>query len=91
MVIQAYYGTRRGGSGVRTIHSAAEAEKILKGGYGATTVRLEDSETGALVVQRWRNEGDYDTKAKWLWFYDQDQQKYWMKCFTWNGKWAPRV
>ena len=68
-MIRAYYGLKRGGSGGRSIKDAAEAEKILKGGYGVTTVRLED-ESGELVGQRWRHtEG---SKTRWLWFYDQD-------------------
>jgi hypothetical protein len=64
-MIRAYYMTRRGAGGVRPIKTAAEAEKILRGGYSATTVRLED-ETGELVGQRWQDRG------RWLWFYDKD-------------------
>ncbi len=67
-MIKAYYGLRNGGSGGRPIKDAAEAEKILKGGYGVTSVRLED-ENGELVGQRWRH---YEGKrVLWLWFYDQ--------------------
>jgi hypothetical protein len=72
MVIQAYYGTRKGGSGVRTIRTAEEAEKILKGGYSVTTVRLMDSESGALVGERWEQR---EGRTKWMWFYDQDYFK----------------
>lgn len=67
-MIRAYYGTRRGGSAVRPIKTAADAEKILRGGYGATSVRLED-ENGDLVGQRWKDRG------RWLWFFDQDYFK----------------
>jgi hypothetical protein len=64
--VMAYYGTRNGGSGVRTIEDAAEAEKILKGGYKATEVRLVD-ESGEEVG--WRQRQD---DGRWMWCYDLD-------------------
>jgi hypothetical protein len=67
MCVMAYYGTRRGGSAGRTIRTEAEAEKILKGGYGATHVRLEKS--GEVIGERWQLDG------KWLWFYEPDAFK----------------
>lgn len=67
--VRAYYGTRRGGSGVRPIKTAAEAEKILRGGYGATNVRLEDEATGEIVGQRTKQV--MDGRMRWFWFYDQ--------------------
>src|SRR5690606_29678228 len=51
MMIKAFYTDRRGAGCVRTINSAEEAEKILKGGYGATEVRLEN-EDGEVVGER---------------------------------------
>jgi hypothetical protein len=65
MSVMAYYGTRRGGSGGRTVKTAEEAEKILRGGYGVTNVRLVDH-NGDEVGGRWKREG------RWFWFYDQD-------------------
>jgi hypothetical protein len=69
MTIKAYCGFRRGGSGCRTIKDATEAEKILKGGYGVTTVSLENDQ-GDVVGKRWRH---YEFgKAEWMWFYEPD-------------------
>jgi hypothetical protein len=62
-VVKAYYGTRRGGSGVRPIRTEAEAEKILRGGYGVTSVRLE-TESGEQIGERWKDRG------RWLWAFD---------------------
>lgn len=71
-MIKAYYSTRKGGSGVRAIKDAAEAEKILRGGYSATTVRLEDAEGNTVGV---REESNYLDRGKWLWWFDQDAFK----------------
>lgn len=69
MKITAYCGFRRGGSGCRSVATAEEAEKILKGGYGVSTVRLEN-EAGELVGLRWRlNEGG---RERWAWSYERD-------------------
>lgn len=70
-MIRAYYGTRKGGSGMRTIADAAEAEKILRGGYGATTVRLVD-ENGDTVGERGLSEA---RGYKWFWWFDADAFK----------------
>lgn len=67
MTITARYMTRRGAGVCRTVNSAAEVEKILKGGYSALSVTIE-TDTGELVGKRWREPGE----RKWLWFYDQD-------------------
>ena len=69
MTIKAYYSTRRGGSGVRPIRTAAEAEKILKGGYDASSVRLEN-EAGVVIGQRWKmaERG----RDRWYWSYEPD-------------------
>ena len=72
MVITAYYGTRRGGSGVRKIKDSAEAEKILRGGYGASNVRLED-ESGEVVGIR--EQCDSLDRGKWIWWFDVDAFK----------------
>lgn len=69
MTVMAYYGTRNGGSGGRAVASAAEAEKILKGGYGVTTVRLVDAK-GDEVGRRWRFTDKWGTR--WLWHYETD-------------------
>lgn len=68
-MIRAYYGLRRGGSGSRSIQSANEAEKILKGGYGVTTVRLEDCQ-GNVIGQRWKD--TEHRRPRWYWFYEKD-------------------
>lgn len=64
--VRAYYSTRRGGSGCRNIRSAAEAEHILRGGYGVTNVRLED-DNGTCVGMRWEQ-----ANGQWAWFYEED-------------------
>jgi hypothetical protein len=70
MTIKAYYGTHRGGSGCRVIKDATEAEKILRGGYGVTTVRLEND--GGVVVGA-RERCDYlDGRLKWFWYFERD-------------------
>jgi hypothetical protein len=69
MTIKAYYGLRSGGSGGRPITTAAEAEKILKGGYGVTNVRLEN-EQGDMVGQRWKD--CEHRRPRWYWFYEKD-------------------
>lgn len=69
MTVMAYYGLREGGSGGRAIHSVAEAEKILKGGYGVTTVRFVDSK-GDEVGRRWKSTDKWGTR--WLWAYEAD-------------------
>ena len=71
-MVTAYYRTRKGAGGVRQIKTAAEAEKILKGGYSATTVRLED-EDGMIVGERWKL--DKWNGGRWTWFYDADYFK----------------
>lgn len=68
-IITAYYSTRRGGCGVRKIKDAAEAEKILRGGYGATTVRLEDEDGNIIGIRELSN---YLDRGKWLWWFDKD-------------------
>jgi hypothetical protein len=72
MCIKAYYGTRKGGSGCRPIRSAEEAEKILRGGYNATTVRLVDKD-GNIVGKRERT--DQLDRGKWLWWFDHEAFK----------------
>lgn len=69
MTVTAYYGLRRGGSGGRTVRTAAEAEKILKGGYGVTTVRLVNDQ-GEVVGQRWKD--TEHRRPRWYWFYEAD-------------------
>lgn len=73
-MITAYYGTRKGGSGVRPIKDAAEAEKILRGGYGATHVRLEASD-GTLIGERRRTDYPDDRRVRWFWSFDEDAFK----------------
>jgi len=63
MIVQAYCGFKRGGSGVRTVCTEEEAKKILTGGYGVTTVRLE-TPNGGIAGMRWKD------GRRWLWFYD---------------------
>jgi hypothetical protein len=65
--VMARYRTRKGGSGMRPVYSAAEAEKILKGGYSITTAYLECGIY--LVGMREKRDG------KWWWFYDKDYFK----------------
>lgn len=72
MKVMAYYGTRRGGSGGRPVSTAADAEKILKGGYGVTNVRLETPNGGIVGMRFWEY---VDGKWQWIWFYDQDYFK----------------
>ncbi len=69
MNVLAYYGTRRGGSGVRCVKDAAEAEKILRGAYQVTTVRLI-ADNGDIVGVRERH--DDLGRGKWFWSFDQD-------------------
>lgn len=69
MSIQAYCGYRNGASGVRSVATAEEAENILRGGYGVTTVRLQD-EKGEVVGMR--AEVDYLDRGKWSWWFDPD-------------------
>lgn len=72
MKVTAYYMTKRGAGCVRLVHNAEEAEKILRGGYGATTARLETA-NGGIVGMRFR-ESDAG-KMRWFWFYDKDYFK----------------
>lgn len=68
-MVRAYY-TRRDGAGVvRTVESAAEAEKILQGGYNAMAVTLRD-EDDEIVGERCRMV--IDGVDRWWWTYDQD-------------------
>jgi hypothetical protein len=69
--VTAYYTDRRGAGCVRTIADAAEAEKLLRGGYGALAVRLEN-ETGEVVGTRERQYGMDDRRTKWFWWFDKD-------------------
>jgi hypothetical protein len=72
MTCTAYYTTRKGGSAVRSIKTAAEAEKLLSGGYGCVTGRIEHNETGEVVGVRERQYGLGDGRRKYFWSYDPD-------------------
>lgn len=69
MSVQAYYGLRKGGSGGRTVSTAAEAEKILRGGYGVTNVVMRDQDDEIVGERVWR---DIDGRMQWWWYYDRD-------------------
>lgn len=72
MACKAYFETRRGGSGVRPLRSQAEVEMILQGGYGVTTVRIENDQ-GDVIGQRERLEGGADDRRiRWNWSYDKE-------------------
>jgi len=63
MTIRAYFTNRKGAGCSRSVLTAKEAEKILKGGYNAleVTLRTDDDE-----VVGWRVKRD----GRWLWSYD---------------------
>lgn len=62
----AYYGTRHGGSACRAILTFDELEKLLRGGFNCTNVRVE---TRAGEECGWRERHD---DGKWFWCYDKD-------------------
>lgn len=70
-MIRAFYNSKRGGCGIRTIRNGEEADKILKGGYGVLDVRLED-ENGEVVGERFRCSDSGlvfdDARIKWYWW-----------------------
>jgi hypothetical protein len=72
MVCKAFYTDRRGAGCMRVIRSATEAEKLLRGGFGAREARIENS-AGELIGQRWRATGETDDRRiKWIWSYDHE-------------------
>lgn len=74
MVCTAYYTDRRGAGCTRKITTAAECEKLLSGGYGCVTGRVEHDDTGEIVGVRERQYG-LDGNRKYFWSYDPDYFK----------------
>ena len=72
-MITARYNLRNGGSGVRIIHSQAEAEKILQGGYSVLDVTLnKDGETiGERITFAEAGLIPDDKRNKWYWWLDR--------------------
>lgn len=68
----AYYGTRRGGSGARSIRSASEAEALLHGRGGVTTVRIFNAKTGERIGERAPTDSADDRRIRWIWCYDAE-------------------
>lgn len=73
-MIRAYFTNRSGAGCVRTVETAQEAEKIMRGGYGATEARLED-ESGEIIGERVQDDGTHGVRGKWFWWFDQDAFK----------------
>ena len=71
MAIKAFYVNRKGANVMRTVANAAEAEKILTGGYGAMEARLED-EDGTIVGKREKSDYIDDQRCKWIWWFERD-------------------
>lgn len=68
-MIRAYYMNRDGAGVVRTVESAVEAEKILRGGYGAKAVTLRNDDD-EIVGERAKMV--IDGREQWFWTYDAD-------------------
>jgi hypothetical protein len=69
MPCTAYYRNRKGASCIRRISNAAEAEKLLSGGYQCVQARIVHDESGAIVGRRYREHG-LDRNLKYIWFFD---------------------
>lgn len=67
MTVTATFRTRTGGSGVRTVRSAQEAGKIVRGGYGIRTATLRD---GDLVIGK--REFGHPIEGKYCWWFDAE-------------------
>lgn len=69
--IKAYYTDRKGASCMRVITNDAEAEKIMRGGYGARDVMLMN-DAGDIVGRRYREDGLDDRRMKYTWWFERD-------------------
>lgn len=72
--ITATYGTKRGGSGARSVRTEAEALRLLKGACHVTTVALRN-DAGEVVGARERTDAADDRRVKWAWWLDSDAFK----------------
>ena len=68
-MITAKFMNRRGAGCTRIVKTAAEAEKILRGGYGALEATLE-TEDGTVIGERRRQDFE-DGRFRWFWTFDQ--------------------
>ena len=60
---------RKGAGCTRTVPTAAEAEKIMRGGYGALEATLE-TDDGTVIGERRRQDMD-DRRSRWFWSFDK--------------------
>jgi len=70
MALTGIYTTRRGAGCTRPLNTLGDVEKLLRGGWSATSVEIKTA-SGELVGYREPIETADDRRVRWQWSYDQ--------------------